>query len=321
VGIAQNDRLVIFSDHYMTHRGHRHHYLFKFNYLLYCEVLRHNADRGFALVENGDMEELEKILNDNHDYYQLVKNRFGKSRFYKIGGNHDGYYSRELEGMIESAFWSGVVDDIVFVERKGEHRVNLEFAIMLGHQFDEACVPPHAKAVGEVISECIGWAFQGADRIGRISDTRQWNSNPTKEFNNVLSRTESNAAIASGHPNLEDLLESFMGHQVAWEYFENKDPYMAFVKEVCTGDEFFKYRHLDENSLAYAILHWKVDLKDFPTIICGHSHEPRDHSLFLNSKAMLPPDTKDLNIFTRYMNTGSAGRFESLIWCKEVEIQ
>jgi hypothetical protein len=59
-------------------------------------------------------------------------------------------------------------------------------------------------------------------------------------------------------------------------------------------------------------------LKDFPTIICGHSHEPRDHSRFLNSKAMLPPDTKDPNIFTRYMNTGSAGRFENPIWCIEV---
>lgn len=365
VGIAQNDRLVIFSDHHMTHRGHRHDFFFKFNHPLYCEVLRHYGDRGFALVENGDMEELvifeptpeetrrrrnlvkkpilglddigqidwdqlvglriesrrkqlEKILNDNHDYYQLVKNRFGKSRFYKIGGNHDGYYSPELEGMIESAFWSGVVHDIVLVERKGEHRVNLEFDIMHGHQFDEACVPPHAKAVGEVISECIAWAFQGADRIWRISDTRKWNSNPIREFNNVLSRTDSNAAIASRHPDLEVLLESFMGHQVAWEYFENKDPYMAFVKEVCTGDEFFKYRHLDENSLANAILHWKVDLKDFPTIICGHSHEPRDHSRFLNSKAILPPDTKDPNIFTRYMNTGSAGRFENLIWCIEV---
>ena len=33
---------------------------------------------------------------------------------------------------------------------------------------------------------------------------------------------------------------------------------------------------------------------------------------------MLPPDTKDPNIFTRYMNTGSAGRFENLIWCIEV---
>lgn len=58
VGIAQNDRLVIFSDHHMTHRGHRHDYFFKFNHPLYCEVLRHYGDRGFALVENGDMEEL-----------------------------------------------------------------------------------------------------------------------------------------------------------------------------------------------------------------------------------------------------------------------
>ena len=90
--------------------------------------------------------------------------------------------------MLESALWSGVVNDIVLVERPGEHRVTLDFAIMHGHQFDEACVPPHAKAVGEVIPECIAWAFQGADRIWRVSDTRKWNSYPIKEFNNVLSK-------------------------------------------------------------------------------------------------------------------------------------
>jgi len=365
VGIARNDRLVIFSDHHMTHRGHRHDYFFTFNYPLYCEVLRHYADRGFALVENGDMEELvifeptpeetrrrrnlvkkpllglddigqinwdelvglriesrrkqlEKILNDNHTYYQLVQDRFGMSRFYKIGGNHDGYYARELESMLESALWDGVVKDIVLVERPGEDRISLDFAILHGHQFDEACVPPHAKAVGEVISECLAWAFQGADRIWRISDTRKWNSHPIKAFNNVLSRTDTKTAITSGHPDLEVLLESFMGHQVAWEYFENTDPYLAFVKEVCTGDEFFKYRHLDENALANAMLHWQADMQDFPTIICGHSHEPRDHAQFLNSQARLSPGTKDPNIFTRYMNTGSAGRFENLIWCIEI---
>ena len=186
--------------------------------------------------------------------------------------------------MLESALWNGVVNDIVLVERQGEHRVSLDFAIMHGHQFDEACVPPHAKAVGEVISECLASAFQGADRIWRISDTRNLNSCPLKAFNNILSRINAKTAIASGHPDLEVLLESFMGHQVAWEYFEKTDPYLAFVKEVCTGDEFFKYRHLDENALANAILHWQVDVQDFPTIICGHSHEPRDHAQFLNPK-------------------------------------
>jgi predicted phosphodiesterase len=361
IGTAQNTNLVIFSDQHMTHRGHRHDYFFNFNFKLYCDVLRHYADRGFALVENGDLEELlifnptpdeaerrrklvrkpwgiddigeinwdelvgvrietrrkqlENILNDNSAYYKLVKDSFGKSRYYKIAGNHDGYYSAEMEGMIEAEFWDGVVKDVLLVERKTNNKVDLDFVITHGHQFDESCAPPHAKAVGEVISECLSWAFQGPDRIWRVSDTHKWNSNPVKEFSNVLS---SESATTTGHPDLEVILEAFMGHEVAWEYFENEDPYMAFVKEVCTGDEFFKYRHMNEDALANAILRLNQDLEDFPTVICGHTHEPRDRSKFHNSTNRLPPDTNDRNLFTRYMNTGSAGRFENLIWCIEI---
>ena len=362
IGVAQNHALVIFSDHHMTYRGHRHDYFYQFNYPLYCEVLRYYAEKGFALVENGDTEELvifeptpqetqrrrklvkkfplddigdlnwdelvgvrietrrkqlEKILNDNHEYYDLVK-ALGKSRFYKIAGNHDTYYSAELEQMIEAELWPGVVKDVLLVERQGDGKSGLDFVVTHGHQFDPACVPPHAKKIGEVISECLSWAFQGADRIWRVSDTRKWNSAPVKEFRNILSSTDPASSTTTSHPDLEVMLESFMGHEVAWEYFENEDPYMAFVKEVCTGDEFFKYRHMDEEALANAILHRSKTLQDFPTLICGHSHEPRDRSRFRNTQGILPPDTKDHNLFTRYMNTGSAGRFANLIWCIEI---
>ena len=54
------------------------------------------------------------------------------------------------------------------------------------------------------------------------------------------------------------------------------------MKEVCTGDEFFKYRQLNEDALANAIL--RLNSGDFPTLICGHSHEPRDRSKFHNTK-------------------------------------
>ena len=230
IGVAQNHDLVIFSDHHMTYRGHRHDYFHQFNYPLYCEVLRYYAEKGFALVENGDMEELvifeptpeetqrrrklvkksflsdigelnwdelvglrietscrqlEKILDDNHEYYELVK-ALGKSRFYKIAGNHDTYYAAELEQMIEAELWPGVVKDVLLVERQRDDKSALDFVITHGHQFDPACVPPHAKKVGEVISECLSWAFQGADRIWRVSDTHKWNSSPVKEFRNIL---------------------------------------------------------------------------------------------------------------------------------------
>ena len=32
----------------------------------------------------------------------------------------------------------------------------------------------------------------------------------------------------------------------------------------------------------------------------------------------MPPGSNDKNVFTRYMNGGSAGRFENLIWCVEI---
>jgi len=260
-------------------------------------------------------KQLERIFNDNKEYYSLVRDRFGKERYFKVAGNHDTYYSPELEGMINAQLWPSVVKDLLLVERGN----NVGFAIAHGHQFDESCVPPYAKMVGEVISECLSWAFQGPDRIWEISDTRKWNSQAKKEFSNVLSTGDAKNAKTSGHPELEAVLECFMGHQVAWEYFENSDPYTAFVKEVCTGDEFFKYRHMDEDALANALLKQNPNLTAFPTVICGHSHEVRDRSKFQNGTSVLPPDTRDKNLFTRYMNSGSAGRFENLIWCIEIQ--
>ena len=67
---------MIFSDHHMTHRRHRHDYFFKFNFRLYGEMLRHYGDHGFALVENGDVEEVlifEPTPNETKRRRALVK--------------------------------------------------------------------------------------------------------------------------------------------------------------------------------------------------------------------------------------------------------
>jgi hypothetical protein len=369
------DKIVIFSDHHMTHRGHRHDYFFRFNFNLYKEVLKRYADLGYTLVENGDVEELvifeptkvetekrrklvrrpllvndvgtinwdelvgvriekrrrqlEQLLNDNKEYYDLVKTRFGRSRYFKISGNHDAYASAELEGMIESAFWDGIIKDILLVKRPNNPSGRTKYAITHGHQFDEVCVPPFAKQAGETISECLSWAFQGPDRIWRVSDTMRWNSGAQKEFSNVLSGSNT---VTTNNAAIESVLEAFMTNDVAWEYFENSDPYLAFVREVCTGDEFFKYRHMNETQLFNTLLPFWNTLPEFPTLICGHTHEPRDRARFTNLMARTfqltnipvppsyrPPGTNDVNLATRYMNTGSAGRFENLIWCIEIE--
>lgn len=381
VARTRADKLVVFSDHHMTDRKHRHDYFRTFNFDLYLAVLRNYGNAGYTLVENGDVEELvifeptskeaerrrklvrrptlglddvgelnwdelagvrletrigqlERILSDNAVYYDTVRTLFGKDRYLKVTGNHDRYSDSRLTGMIETAFWPGVVHDTVLVDRPiGPERTatyHPRFVLVHGHQFDEACSPAHAAKVGETISECLSWAFQGPDRIWRISDTQKWTKSGTREFSNVLSAIASKP-VTSDKKDLELFLECLMSHEIAWEYFENKDPYMAFVKEVCTGDEFFKYRHMDEDRLANALLmKWKA-LPVFPSLICGHTHEPRDRATFHNTGAaalqtlnhsvpatLIPPDTTDPNLYTRYLNTGSAGRFENLIWGVEI---
>lgn len=271
--------------------------------------------------------QLQSLLNDNAAYYDRVKKSFGRDRYIKISGNHDAYASGVLEGIIESAFWKGVVKDILLVRRPDGSSQRNAFAITHGHQFDHVCVPPFAKQAGETISECISWAFQGPDRIWNVGDTRKWNSAPNKTFLNTLARLH---ATTTQHPQIENILEFFMTKDVAWEYFENSDPYLAYVREVCTGDEFFKYRHMDENALYSAILGWNA-LPHFPTLVCGHTHEPRDRAKFDNALArpfqfsnqpvppnLRSPDTNDCHLATRYMNSGSAGRFENVLWCIEI---
>jgi hypothetical protein len=222
-------------------------------------------------------QDLERMITDNRLYYDSVR-AFGREQYIKLSGNHDRYASSLLEGMIESAYWTGVVKDVLLVDRPvsgSRTRYLPRFVVTHGHQFDHACVPPHANKVGESISECISWGFQGPDRTWRISDTRNWTKTGQKTFSNVLSSVAAKP-ITTGHPDLELFLEILMSHEIAWEYFENDDPYMAFVREVCTGDEFFKYRHMDEDKLANALLPKWAALERFPTLICGHTHEVRD---------------------------------------------
>ena len=379
VARTRADKLVIFSDHHMTHRGNRHDYFFRFNASLYSAVLERYAGDGFTLVENGDVEELvifeptkaeaaarrklvrrplliddigtidwkelagerletrrqdlERIVTENATYYASVK-KFGRDRYIKLSGNHDRYASSILRGMIESVYWKDVVKDVLLVDRplagSGSRHVP-SFVVTHGHQFDHVCVPPHADECGETISECIAWAFQGPDRIWKLSDTRKWIGTGEKTFSNVLSAI-SEKPISTPNPVLEQFLEMLMSHEIAWEYFENDNPYDAFVREVCTGDEFFKYRHMDEEKLATALLPKWAALDRFPALICGHTHEVRDRARFSNGaaakyalarkpvpKTAMTPDTDDPDIYTRYLNTGSAGRFENLIWGVEIE--
>jgi len=60
-----------------------------------------------------------------------------------------------------------------------------------------------------------------------------------------------------------------------------------------------KPRHVDEVEL---------NAERQPRLILGHTHEPRDMA-----------HDEDATVWQRYANTASAGRYEGLVWCVEIE--
>lgn len=133
--------------------------------------------------------------------------------------------------------------------------------------------------------------------------------------------------------------ENVLGHEIAWEYFENSEnAFNAYTLEYWTGDEGFKMRHLNEIELCEKYRHEYLKLKkdelgeDYnpnvlpvPKLILGHTHEPRQNSvkylpIDLVYPFNLPATTDDLisDPYYWYLNTGSAGRYENLIWCVEI---
>lgn len=268
-------------------------------------------------------------------YYSKIKSGFiQKGKYVRLAGNHDTYLDekreRDLKIKIENQL-GATVYDVVRIKRNNV----IKYVVTHGHQFDETCMQhgeiPFAKSVGESISECTAWAFQGPDRAWTTQDTKKWYIG--KAYQNIQAKAvpgEYNfgnggvwdllwANLGEIKQDSRDYVETLLGHQIAWEYFENKEPngetngFNALTLEVFTGEEMYKFRHTNEVDLC---LKYKTEYNALPgnagkippTLILGHTHEPRKNSINPNTNAAC----------TYYMNSGSAGRYENLIWCVEV---
>ena len=281
---------------------------------------------------------LNDIIEKYADYYELIRTRLGPNRYVRLTGNHDTYIDQEREVDLrdrvqrEDALGENHVFDALTIKRNGEVR----YLILHGHQFDEACMQhgsiPFAKSLGEIYSECVGWANQGGDRIWTMSDTKRWYIGDTYE--NTLAWAEPGKYFGHNPPcdelinvpmadlvadNLnrikqepQDFVETLLGRQIAWEYFENANAYNAFLLEFWKGDENYKLRHMNEEALCAKYLdefQEQAPSRPIPKLIVGHSHEPRQNAI--NAKTGRPAK--------HYLNSGSAGRYENLIWCVEIE--
>ena len=205
----------IFSDHHMGFDGSRHDFFSDSgNSELYAEALTAYADAGFTLVENGDVEELvihepaspppEVALADARRLRAGCNSRRSSTTTGTCTSRSTGSSSSRAATSgspatttrisrtrtssrcsrpctprstrsTTSSSWSPPTDDA------GRH-------VGHGHHFDTASTPLYAPEIGEMLSECLGWAYEGADRVWRWGNgdgVEEW-AGGSEAFNNTL---------------------------------------------------------------------------------------------------------------------------------------
>ncbi len=368
--VPGSGRFVVFSDHHMAFPGSRQDF-FKTsgNSELYAEILTQYADTGFTLVENGDVEELiihepslpspltpapvraewrlvqlTQVIANHQSLYEQINEQFVETgRYVRLAGNHDQDLQDErFLDVLRSVYPSlEQVYDFLVLEEAGVH--GARYVIGHGHHFDKSATPKFSKEIGEVLSECLGWAYEGADRVWRWdgNDGVQHWADGGEAFLNTLVTDDPDKPIPididveellltwltslglinpweaigglagaieilTGELSKESLWEDLFDGNIAWDYFQSEDAAEAVFNEVFCGERWFKMRHLDEVFINDRL----EDLfrKSVPYLILGHSHEPRHEAW----------DPARKEPAGHYLNSGSAGRFGNLLWGVEI---
>lgn len=278
--------------------------------------------------------QLRSIVRSNLSYYRAVTDGFAADgRYFKITGNHD-------RDMVSTEFAEIVSDELGTAFPRAcdvlllRNAVGADYIICHGHQFDTACTPKFAMKGGESFSQSAAWAFQGPDRIWRtrydqmqdwldgskpvlnslVSDIPQGNGWIEETFDDRKAQEYWDAfGSAISNLNTERGWETLYGKNIAWNYFENAgDPQKCIKDEVKTGQRWFKFRHMNELRLAN---HMKQAFGDtIPWLALGHTHEPRMNAVQVHN--VFPAiETEQIGF---YLNSGSAGRFQNLIWGLEI---
>lgn len=275
-----------------------------------------------------------------YSYYQLIKTRFiaDGERYIRLTGNHDTYsdepFERDLLTMIQDELDGYPIYDVLRIVQPETGRIS--HVVMHGHQFDTVSLQhgdiKYALSCGEVFSEATAWTNEGPDRYwdahassGCIHRGRAFRNILAVERPGDVDLSDALALIlraasplipmpAPGRParmELRNIVEWLMAHEVGWEYFEHEDPFHALGLELLTGEDAFKFRHLNEVVLTERYDRYYSQIvgrgERAPMLILGHTHEPRHNA-----------ENPDNRVVPGYMNSGSAGRFHNLIWCVEI---
>jgi hypothetical protein len=277
------------------------------------------------------LAQLGKIVNDpkNAAYYAVLDKLNAKQRLVRVVGNHDydlqkDDFLRVLRTKVHDL--ETPADYLFLTDDSAKAGENVRFAVLHGHQFDTTCVPAFAPKLGELFSESLAWAYQGADRTwtwtGGGAPCRSWVEERKGFLDNLVTDDpgsvwggDAGAAVGAfiGNLHSQDGWEELFGHNIAWEYFANSDPQLAVRDEVETGQAFFKFRHLDENLLRKELIDHFPEAASRPKLVLGHTHEVRYQPGYMGDGP-----TGEHPAFHHYLNSGAAGRFENLLWAIEI---
>ena len=340
--VPTEGRFVVFSDHHMGFDGSRLDFFSEFgNGVLYAEALTAYADAGFTLVENGDVEELiiheptsppphatlatrtawrrvqlRQVIDHHRELYEQINTQFvEQGRYVRIAGNHDqDLQDPSFLELLQTVYPAlEQVYDFLVIEPTQDGPAGV--MIGHGHHFDTASTPLFAPQIGEMLSECLGWAYEGADRVwrwGNHDGVEEW-AGGGKAFTNTLVTDDPDPHQLSSETVTEltatltalfappvpwnplpvpllalvpalmaelakpSLFEDMFHGNIAWEYFRSEDPGEAVLNEVFCGERWFKFRHLDEVFIEEHLnpTGERAFGTDPPYLLLGHSHEPR----------------------------------------------
>jgi len=321
-------KYVFFSDHHYLGFAKKHDYFRtweqntsasnKIESLdIYKHALNNYNDKEYTLVELGDVEDLvtieptlkgaaidqlfdffamplgeifdEKFEDKNKQiqlldifynywdlYDQVGKTFVANDRFVKVLGNHDAALKKpKFLKMLRKMYHKDIdVYDYAIIEGPNPDGSSkyAKFISAHGHQFDPWTNPRIAKLVGEAFTQSEAWFGNGADRIWPKSEggSGGW--------------------------------KAFMNKEVG---FDNRLALAPSMKK--EKGEMAKFRHMGEMNIERRMNKTFQGAPQIPTLILGHTHEPKIGALAKNGKQ-----------FNGYVNTGATGHYEQLIWCVEV---
>lgn len=289
--------------------------------------LAHDEAKLEAARRRVRLHELDRILEDPAlaPWHEASRRLAAAGRLIRVAGNHDFDLQREeflARFRRTIPYQEQVYDYLLLTDTQGATR-KVAYAILHGHQFDHVSNPDCGARFGETISECAGMWFQGADRVWdwKLDRIASWLT-PRAELFNILVTDIAGNAPEVGLPPVDPALARyrhdpwlkaiferwFFKKNLAWEYFEHKNPITALVQEVLPGTRFAKFRHMDEELICHHLLE-DFTAADRPCLVLGHSHEVRFEPFSLNHGQSCP----------FYVNSGAAGRFDNLVWGVEID--